>query len=397
MSEHAVLSPSSAARWIACPGSVALTAGMPDDASTYRDEGTAAHELASMCLTEGKDAGAYQGRRLAVSKFKTIDVDEEMVENVQKYLGVVKALAVNGDMFFEQAVPIGHVTGELGAEGTADVVVLDWQEDELIVLDLKYGKGVRVHAEKNPQGMLYALGALKKYESLQLRDWVRVRIMIHQPRLDHISEWTCSVAELEQWARDVVGPAAVMTRMDTQLVPGDHCSSTFCKARATCPALAKYVQDNVGNDFEASDEIASVTPTHGEHLSKAMAAVELIEDWCRAVRAKVELELFAGHAVPGFKLVQGKRGNRAWKDETLVEKAMKSMRLKMEQMYSFKLISPTQAEKLLKANPKRWAKVQPLITQADGKASVAPESDPRPVFTVADDFVTVPSLEELIS
>lgn len=403
MSEHAILSPSSAARWLVCPGSVALTAGMPEDASEYRDQGTAAHELASMCLTEGKSAHAYHGRRIEVKKFATIEVDDEMVDEVNKYLGVIKALAANGELLIEQRVPIGHVTGEDGAEGTADAIVLDFNENEIIVVDLKYGKGVRVDAENNPQGMLYALGALKKYEALH--DWASVRIVIHQPRLDHVSEWTISVGELNAWSFSVVQVAAAATYLPSApLVPGDHCSSTFCKARATCPALAKWVQGNVGADFNtivdfnalpfAPDDKEAFPPAQ---LSVSMKAVELIEDWCRAVRAKVESELFAGHDVPGFKLVQGKRGNRAWNDDDAVEKLMKSMRLKQEQMYSFKLISPTQAEKLLKSTPKRWARVQPCITQAEGKASVAAITDPRPVYSVASDFSAVPSLEELVS
>jgi len=124
-----------------------------------------------------------------------------------------------------------------------------------------------------------------------------------------------------------------------------------------------------------------------------MKATDLIEGWCKAVRAKVESELFAGHQVPGYKLVDGRQGARSWADENEAEKLLKSFRLKEAQMYDFKLISPTTAEKVLKvASPKRWTKAQALISRSDGKPSVAPESDKRPALVVkptADEFEVV--------
>ena len=121
------------------------------------------------------------------------------------------------------------------------------------------------------------------------------------------------------------------------------------------------------------------------------------------MRAEVERRLLAGDAVPGFKVVQGKRGNRAWGNAAEAEEMLKGMRLKVEEMYDLKLISPTSAEKLVKAEvigPRQWTKVKALITQSDGKPSVAPVSDPRAALVLAaavDDFAPVstePSLEE---
>jgi hypothetical protein len=111
-----------------------------------------------------------------------------------------------------------------------------------------------------------------------------------------------------------------------------------------------------------------------------MAAVELVEQWCKAIRGRVEKELLDGHQVAGFKLVQGKRGSRAWTNAEEVEVVMKSMRLKREEMYDLSLISPTTAEKLLKSTPKRWQRVAPFIKQSEGKPSVAPTSDKRPAL-----------------
>ncbi|KOP31752.1 hypothetical protein AFK69_19215, partial [Xenorhabdus sp. GDc328] len=113
------------------------------------------------------------------------------------------------------------------------------------------------------------------------------------------------------------------------------------------------------------------------------AQVEFVENWCKSIRARVSDELNAGYPIPGFKLVEGKQGNRSWGIESEAETMLKSFKLKQDQMYAKKIISPTQAEKLIKRdNPRRWAKLEPLIIRADGKPTVVPESDPRPALDV---------------
>lgn len=399
---HALLSPSGASKWMVCAGSVAMCKDLPDEVTKYNAEGDAAHQLAAWCLTENKDAKAYLGRVIKAKGYE-FEVDDEMADAVQVYVNRVREYAVLGHEFatehtllIEQPLPIGHVTGEEDAEGTGDAIILT--DDEIQVHDLKFGQGVRVNAERNKQLMLYALGALARFG--MLGDFKRVRLVIHQPRLQHLSEWDCAIEELQEF-EDIARDRAVVAMfalgapsLDTYLKPGDHCKDGFCKARATCPALAKFVADTVGADFEvlATAEVGGeLLPARysPEVLSAKMAATDLIEDFCRAVRAKVESELLAGNAVPGFKLVQGKRGARAWTDAEEVEKALKAMRLKQEQMYDFKLISPTTAEKLLKSTPKRWNRLAPLIGQSEGRPSVAPESDKRPALVLGkteDDF-----------
>jgi hypothetical protein len=176
----------------------------------------------------------------------------------------------------------------------------------------------------------------------------------------------------------------------TYTTPGEK-QCRFCKAKAVCPALRAEVTDIVGgaatlDDFKAQPVDSQ---TGDNYLPMAMAKVGMVEDWCKAVRAEVERRLLAGQTVDGYKLVEGRRGNRAWSDEGAVEQLFKSFRLRQEEMYDFKLISATKAEKLLKPNPKRWAKAEQLITRSDGKPSVAPATDKRPamdVKTVLDDF-----------
>lgn len=463
MSEHAKLSPSGAHRWMACAGSLALESQMPDESSSYADEGTAAHAVASHCLEGEHDAAYLVGTDLAYHDHgvdKVVNVTKEMAGFVQVYLDNIRQFAIDNQMLVEQRLSFSSYVDVPDQFGTSDVVILT--TDEIQVHDLKYGMGVKVDADNNEQLQLYALGALEAFSDLG--DFKRVRMVIHQPRLQHISEWDCSVEELLAFAGRAKERAYHVIQVLTtekpgairhHLTPGDK-QCRFCKAKATCPALTDHIVKTIAGDFVdlteegfvdlskgeiavtplqvtalvaqaygvkpkavefetitgeggtpaarfvikkptlepqlASAEVALATAEDTD-LATFMDAIDMIESWCKAVRAHVERRLLAGAAVPGYKLVQGKQGNRAWGDETIAEALLKSFRMKQEEMYDFKLISPTTAEKLLaEASPKRWVKASALITRSDGKPSVAPASDKRPalvITAIADDFDVV--------
>lgn len=383
MSQHALLSPSSAARWSRCPGSVSMTKGMPDDSSVFADDGTATHELAAWCLTDGTDAVAYLGRLIKVNGADYV-VDEDRAARAQMYVDYVRSL--DGEILPERRLFIGAITGEPEAYGTSDAVVMC--PNELVIVDLKDGRGVQVDAENNEQLAIYCQAALDAYDVI---GYDRVRMVIVQPKLNHISEWSISVAGLAEFIAPIsaTGKRIMSDDLDAmELIPGEK-QCRWCKAKANCPALADSVQRTIGETFA---DLVAQTEEHGplaipistpeEVLVEKLNAVDLIEDWCRAVRAEAERRLFDGQALPGWKVVAGKKGARAWKDKQVAEIALAAIG---NLAYEKSLISPTTAEKLAKAKkitPEFWETLQDLITQADGKPTVAPESDKRQAIQV---------------
>ena len=378
MSAHAQLSPSSAVRWMTCPGSVRMCEGIPDTSSDASLEGTMMHTVSSHCLTRGTDAAGYVG----VTDPETgLILQAEQAQAVQTYVDTVRDICetTGGKLLVEQRLSIWHMTGEEDAHGTADAVIMTM--DELIVIDAKFGRGVAVDAEENPQLMMYAAAAYVEHELAY--DFKRVRMMIVQPRLNASPEWTIPVAELNEFMEEVQISAELTRQPDAPLVVSAK-GCQWCRAKATCPAITNQIMD----DF---DEVVPETADERD-LARVMANADMIEKWVKAVRAEVERRLLAGEPVPGYKLVQGKKGNRQWADPDAAEETLKSMRIKHDQMYDYKLASPTSIEKLAKAGdvgPRQWTKIQDLITQSEGQPSVAPESDKRPALVTsatASDF-----------
>ena len=404
MAEHAKLSPSGAHRWMRCPGSVSLEANEPDSTSAFSEEGTLAHALAA-CVLSGENEKFY-GEALFYldhGEYKTARITKEMADYVQIYVDAVRQrmdeYALAGfksiELHVEQRVPIGHITGEADAFGTADVIIT--ADDVIDCWDLKYGRGVAVEAEGNEQGMMYALGAIEKFKD---REFSRARLTIHQPRIATLpNEWEIPVAGLVEFGLNAMDAAQRTKNADPKFVTGEK-QCRFCKAKATCPSLDSEVRRVIEMDFADVTEVNPPVVEGIVSLTDKMASITLIEGWCKAVRGKVESELFAGNGVPGYKLVQGKQGNRGWENDEDAEKLLKSFRLKVNEMYDFKLISPTNAEKVLKqSSPKRWMKALQLVTRSDGKPSVAPDSDKRPALVIApvtDDFAVEIDVSDLI-
>lgn len=427
---HARLGPSGWDWWSNCPGAPALAEGIPNKGSYYAAEGTVAHEIADRVLRgEIANPGELLHQTFQIDGFDIV-VDDEMIVAVADYVSTVMSMQGDGILLPEQSLPIGHLTGEPGAEGTSDAIIIDG--NVLKVIDLKYGKGVRVQAEGNGQARMYALGALEKFSAVYEIDTVETHIIM--PRLEdgHTSA-TYSIGELEEF-RDEVELAAGRVQLadfeepsdgpnpdgkelypeqwaSMHLNPGEK-QCKFCRAKGICPALKAEVSQSLAlvSDCTAEDfadlsiakqaATVAITPeVSGEKLAAFLRAVPLMEEAIKGVRAEVERRLFAGVEVPGFYLGEGKKGNRAWSNgaEGDVEATLKRKRLKVADIFEKKLVSPAKAEKLLKKeNPKAWEAVQEYITQPDGKPSVCREGDKNPPYVpvTAADFADLTAQSE---
>ena len=375
--------------------------GLEETESSYAAEGTLAHAYVAFELGRiGKDPSAVD--------FDGGPVSPEMVEALDPYYRSVKAESVGNVLLVEQPLPLEQVTLEKDAEGTGDATILYSDGVTLSINDLKYGMGVKVYAKRNRQLMLYALGALHKF--VALGDWQRFVLRIHQVRLNHLDEWECSYEELEEFAEEVRFRAQFIWRLlrgevefnpREDLVP-DAKACLWCRAKATCPAAINYALTVAASDFtvitadptkKLEAALAKVDRLDSTQLSWVMQNVGFLEGIVKAVRARVESELLAGRDIPNFRLVYGKKGNRKWTDETEVTKLLKKSKLKSEDIYKKKLISPADVEKLLKkTNPKIWEALTPFYHQADGGPSVALFTDPRPALLAgarSDDFEAI--------
>lgn len=438
---HALRNPSGIARRKLCPGSVVMERNQPDDTNKYSAEGTAAHTLAlDLCLANGHRAEQYAGTVIDADGF-TFTVGTEMINAVNDFIDYVLELVdpARGDiLLLEQEVPIGWFTGEEGATGTADVVGITENGKRLVVIDLKYGQGVKVYGREkgdpifepdadgfdqitgytpgvpNEQLVAYAGGALKDLE-LVYDEIENITLSIMQPRLEHVDEVELTVEELDyeidrlsviekicddaerEFDRlaaegevndEIQGPghgdwAAVW------LAPGEK-QCKFCKAARfmSCPALDREALNTVTSGAAEGDDFPDLTADpgalpkalaaaiplpetlSGEALAARMRSLGLVEIWEKAIRAETERRLFAGEEVPGYGIFAGRQGNRAWSDAEEAERLLKAARLKSDEMYKRQVITPPQAEKVLKDKPRLWAKIQPLITRADGKPTV---------------------------
>jgi hypothetical protein len=437
--KHAVFSPSAMEANMLCIGKIAMEHGLPDSSSTFADEGTCAHFLGALCLAEGHNAADYlndvvalwrhddtgeEGEGFASDKpkeaftYHSEEVDAVFAGHVQVYVDVIRDYALGNPIMAEQKLSIAEITGEEGATGTSDAVILLEELREIVVADLKFGMGVAVSAENNPQLMTYALSAYHEYGAVAEFD--KVRLVISQPRISTApSEWVCSIEDLIAFGEAVKERAkAAFTALEFRsnwvnepadklhyLTPGEK-QCKWCKAaRASqCKKLDAYVAAAAACDFD--DLTVETMEEHSRSLTdpvligEKLRAVPMLEIWAAGVRAAAERELLEAKNDPefiakmGFKIVQGKKGNRAWKDQDKAERLLRRL-MGAANCYKPKvLISPTEAVKAFDAADKNLANVEKMIVQADGKPSVAPLSDKRePLMFEADEFEDLSELD----
>lgn len=396
---HSVFAPSGSSRWLLCPGSLIPNLLAPDNSGYDAAMGTVAHEVAEEWLVTGKRPKHRIGDVEWVvngGKLYQIDIDAQMLDYVERY--VDWCLLLPGDHYVEQRVDFSCLTPIPNQSGTSDFIAATF--GKLVVTDLKYGKGVQIFAEKNPQGMLYALGAF--YEHDWLYGFEEIEIRICQPRLEHFDTWTVSRADLLAFAEYVRERAKIAWDLNAPRVAGAK-QCTFCRVKADCPANAKMARDVTrlmfADEFELdASEVADLKaeirdggfeinpPTPATLTTDELAQVvkyrKAVEAWFKTVEVELYHRACKGIQVPGYKLVEG-RANREFIDEKIAVKVLTQSGVDELDLYTVKMVSPAQAEALLiKAGHKSKAIPEIFTTKVvrkpAGKPTLVTLTDKRP-------------------
>ena len=255
--------------------------------------------------------------------------------------------------------------------GTGDCLIV--ADDVLHIIDFKYGLGVLVEAEDNPQMMCYALGALDIYDGIY--DITSVKMTIFQPRRENVSTFTIKKEDLLKWADDFLKPTAELAfNGEGEFKAGDHC--TFCKAKATCRKRAEYNLELAKYDFEMP---ASLSETE---IAAILPKIDDLTAWAADIKEYALQQALSGTEYPGFKVVEG-RANRKYTDEEAVAFVVKDNGY---DPYEKKLLGITAMTSLL-GKKKFEELLGALITKPQGKPTLVPASDKRPALNTAkDDF-----------
>ena len=379
MAAHARLNASSAARWLNCPPSVRLCEQFPDSGSQYAEEGTFAHALAELLLR-------YNNREITKRQFnsrmKKMQESEwyskEMEEYIASYADLVweqlneaKASCPDAFALFEQRVDFSKYVPD--GFGTADVTII--ADDTLQVIDLKYGKGVEVSAENNPQLRLYGIGAYLEHSLLY--DIQKVKMTIIQPRIGNLSSEEVPVNELLAWAEDYVKPRADLAAAGKgELRVGDHCR--FCKAFAVCRAQKGYQMELAKMDFAEPDLLDD------DEISEVLSRVDGLVRWAEAVKDYAFRMALEEHVkFDGWKLVEG-RSNRKYTDTGKIEEILTDKGYTpMDIFKPRELKGITEMTKML--GTKTFDELlKDYVVKPPGKPVLVPESDKRPELNTVE-------------
>jgi hypothetical protein len=373
MTQHAKLSASGSHTWLNCTGSIKAQQEYVDSSSHYADEGTCAHELSEHCLLNSVNPFDFEDK--PSPSFPNIIINREMCSSVQMYIDYINSIV--GDKTYENQVDFSDYAPE--GFGTADCIIYNEDDGIITIVDLKYGKGVRVHAHENSQLKLYALGALAGYSK---RYKIKtVNVVIVQPRLDHIDEFGLTVDELYRFGEFVKIQAAIALSDDAPRTPGDE-QCRWCKHKPRCPELLQLTSDSLMSEFDNGDT-TPVNRLTDDQLSMVLKNSKLIASWLSAVEDYVKDKLENGEGFTGYKLVNG-RSSRGWTNEQEAIEALSEL-YPPEEIFEQSFLSVAKAEKLV--GKKNMQIIDEFIVKRDGRPTLVPESDNRPSISVsANDF-----------
>jgi len=433
---HARLSPSSAYQWTECTAAPQEQEGIPNTSNEASRIGTTCHQMCEEVLGgNGLEPHDYLGRELWFNEegreeiwseqwphptapdFK-VAVTQEMVDQVETGVNFVRQLVATsgGELHVEQRVPIGQFTGEDGATGTSDVCIM--HGDTCATVDFKFGRKkvtaydvvtpahtdpVEGHVPEvvraNLQMACYTLGAIEKLGNTV----TKVTMVIVQPPIGHVSEYSCSIEELRK-VEEFLRTKAEETRTSPVYAPS-FSTCFFCRAKDTCTERTRLALTLATTGFEDVE----MKPIDPNNIGPLYQHVPFFKDWIASVERVAFERLEQGLPVVrtdgvAYKLVEGQKGDREWINKELAEEALKKARLRQDQMYTMKLIGPAGAEKLAKVKRAKkgetavpavigsttWAHLQQMIQQSDGKPVIVLETDPKPAIKAkADGFEDV--------
>ena len=367
MSKHAILSASGSHRWLNCTPSARLELEFENTTSEAAREGTAAHAL---CEHKLKKFLKKRSKR-PVSDYNSDEMEEctdAYAEFVMEQYEEAKKSCKDPVILIEQKLDFSCYVPE--GFGTGDCIIIS--DDKLHIIDFKYGQGILVEAEHNPQMMLYALGALEIYDALY--DITEVSMTIFQPRRENVSTWTISIEELKAWAEEELKTKAQMAYDgDGEYLPGEWC--TFCKAAVKCRARAEEKMKLARMEFKMPPLLTDA------EIEEVLTVLPDLTKWVNEITAyATEAAIHHGKEWNGFKVVEG-RSNRKYRDELLVAEAAKEHGY--TDIYRQSLIPMTEMQKLMGKSAFEEI-LGDLIYKPPGKPTLVPNTDKRPAMNVTN-------------
>lgn len=378
--EHALLSPSSSSRWLNCTPSARLAETAENKSSVYAEEGTLFHEICEYCLAQW-NAGVWEpdpfGEELPELKDDHLMhplFKQEMFKHARNYCDFVMNENYNLEksdgackMLLEEKVDISEYAPE--CFGSVDCQLVG--RDTLIVIDLKYGEGVKVYAERNTQMMLYALGAIKGKPSIKT-----VRLVIAQVRLNHFDVWEISANDLLQWADKVLKPTAKKAFAGKgEQKMGDWCG--FCPVKAQC----RKQYEAVVNDFDRYEYPELLTE---DEICDLIEKIDKYKGWLESVNKFVYDEALRGHKWKGYKLVAG-RSSRVITDEEAIRQDLLTKKYLEDEIFNIKLKGIGDLEKLV--GKKQFSALYgQYVKSKPGNPKLVPDSAPGDEINPLSDF-----------
>lgn len=378
--EHALLSPSSSSRWLNCTPSARLAENAENKSSVYAEEGTLFHEICEYCLAQW-NAGVWEpdpfGEELPELKDDHLMhplFKQEMFKHARNYCDFVMNENYNLEksdgackMLLEEKVDISEYAPE--CFGSVDCQLVG--RDTLIVIDLKYGEGVKVYAERNTQMMLYALGAIKGKPSIKT-----IRLVIAQVRLNHFDVWEISANDLLQWADKVLKPTAKKAfagKGEQKL--GDWCG--FCPVKAQC----RKQYEAVVNDFDRYEYPELLTE---DEICDLIEKIDKYKGWLESVNKFVYDEALRGRKWKGYKLVAG-RSSRVITDEEAIRQDLLTKKYLEDEIFNIKLKGIGDLEKLV--GKKQFSALYgQYVKSKPGNPKLVPDSAPGDEINPLSDF-----------